>query len=251
MQRFFVPPSAIDGGTVAFSAAQARQMATVLRLHPGDTVVALDGSGTAYQVVLREVGPKGAAAEVMERWQAGGEPATRITLYQGIPRSQRWEVVLQKGTETGIAAFVPVRCRRSVTPGETGPDRAARWRQIVQEAAEQCGRGVLPEVRPSLTFDAACAAPAALRLLLHPTATAQPLRLAAALAGRGSLVALYVGPEGGFDDAEVRVALDRGILPVHLGARVLRTETAGPLASALLLQELDDLGAPAASPEAR
>jgi len=248
VQRFFVTPGAVMAGAVEFTPEQARQMAAVLRLRPGATVVALDGMGWAYRVVLREVTPHRAAGDIIERQPARGEPATRITLYQGVTRSARWEVVLQKGTETGVAAFVPVRCRRSVAGGDGSPDRMTRWRQIVQEAAEQSGRGRLPEVSAAVPFEAAIAAANGVPLLLHPWGKTVPLRVAATLTTPGAGIALFVGPEGGFDDGEVAAAVTGGLVPVHLGSRILRTETAGPLAAALLLQELDDLGGPPVTP---
>lgn len=238
MHRFFVPPTAVQDGAVAFSADQARQMARVLRLQPGETVLALDGLGAEHTVTLGSVTPTTATGSVTATAVAAGEAAVRVTLYQALLKGDRWDYVLQKGTELGVAAFVPVLARRCVAQAE-GEEKRRRWERIVLEAAEQSGRGVLPPVAAPVSLAAALPASAGVRLFLHESATT-PLR--AALPPSFTEVALFVGPEGGFDDREVAEAAAAGAQVVGLGPRILRAETAGAATTAALLYAAGQFG---------
>jgi 16S rRNA (uracil1498-N3)-methyltransferase len=166
------------------------------------------------------------------------ESPLSVRIFQGLCRPDRLEWVIQKGTELGVAAIYPLECERGERPPQ-GPPRADRWRRIALEACKQSGRRVLPDVSPAETLPAAedrCA------LLLDPGPDAVPLRTALP-AGSPAGVDLAVGPEGGFTDAERDLACGNGWIPVSLGPRVLRTETAGLVAAAIVLHCLGDLGA--------
>jgi 16S rRNA (uracil1498-N3)-methyltransferase len=184
------------------------------------------------------------------------EPRLRLTLYQALVSRERFETVLQKGTEVGIARFVPTWCQRSVVPGGEAADekRRERWGRIVTEAAEQCERGIVPEVATPLRFHAALAEAVALGpvLVAWERESERPLRagLHACLSVSGaagsrvdsrSPLALFVGPEGGFTEAEIQRARAVGAVTVSVGPRILRTETAGPIVAALALYESGDL----------
>lgn len=153
---------------MCFTPAQARQLATVLRLRRGERVVVLDGCGSAFDVSLTVVTPKDARGAVTAPAVAGGEPGVRLTLVQGLLRAANWETVLQKGTEVGVSRFAPIRCRRSVVSRSDHLERGARWRQIVQEAAEQSGRCLVPEVQNAVSFSEGCGVGGPVRILLHP-----------------------------------------------------------------------------------
>ena len=249
MHRFFIPPDHLHGARVRFDDAQAQQMRRVLRLRPGDRVLALDGAGRQVEVELTEVGAT-AAGRVISESPAGGEPTARLTLYQSLLQRDKFEWVLQKGTEVGVVAFVPVVTRRSlVRDAELGPERLARGRRILQEAAEQSGRGALPALRPPLPFAAAAAEAAGYgrALLAWEGETRRTLAEALAAPPNPPTVALYVGPEGGFEPAEVALAAEQGALPVTFGPRILRTETAALVGAALVLYQLGEMDAPRAA----
>ncbi len=161
--RFFVNPDHIRGDRVQFSPEQAHQLDRVLRLGAGDRVVVLDGRGAAYEVELAEVTRRKARGEIRDRREATGEPATTLVLYQSLLQRDKFEWVLQKGTEVGVAAFVPVITRRSLVrdAAKVTAEREARWTRILTEAAEQAGRGRVPELRPPLGFSEAVAEAAA------------------------------------------------------------------------------------------
>ena len=245
MHRFFVPPEWISDGSVTLSGQVAHQVTRVLRSRPGDRIVVLDGSGWEHLVTLEDVGPKRVRGSVTETLPSEGEPRTRIALYQAMLKADRFELVLQKGTELGVASFVPVTCARSV-PQRCGEARGDRWRRIIAEAAEQSGRGKVPSLEEPVSFFDACDGVAGLGLM--PWEQEHGTGLKAALAhwkGRGSdalSVSVFIGPEGGVTDEEAGYARDRGIVPVSLGRRILRAETAGIVAVSAILYELGDLG---------
>lgn len=244
--RFFVDPDHIRGDRVNFSPEQAHQLDRVLRLRAGDRVVVLDGRGTEYDVALAEVTRRTARGTIEARREATGEPATTLVLYQSLLRRDKFEWVLQKGTEVGVAVFVPVITRRSLVrdAGKVTADREARWTRILTEAAEQAGRGRVPALHSPMAFSDAVAEATAREgsaLLAHGDAAG--LRLGHALTTEGiSTVSLFIGPEGGYEPDEVAEAGAAGIQPVTLGPRVLRTETAAVVAAALVFHELGQMG---------
>ncbi|MCO6452993.1 MAG: 16S rRNA (uracil(1498)-N(3))-methyltransferase [Caldilineales bacterium] len=235
MHRFFVTPAAIQADRIRFSPEQARQMRSVLRLKPGDQVFALDGEGACFQVTVEYLGKQDAVGHIQQRMEAGGEPGGEIILCQAIARGDRFEWVLQKGVELGVTHFQPMITRRTVrkTPGDSS---WRRWQRIIMEAAEQSGRGRVPELLPVVDFAEAIRQRRG-TALLPAVAAAEPVT--DYLSGISWPVTIFIGPEGGFAAEEVEFARAQGLTPVGLGPRVLRTETA---ALALLTLALDRLG---------
>ncbi|MBN1140130.1 MAG: 16S rRNA (uracil(1498)-N(3))-methyltransferase [Anaerolineae bacterium] len=246
--RFFIPPEWLTGSAVAIAGPQARQIARVLRMRPGDRLVVLDDSGWEFEVHLLAVQPELVRGQVVGRRLAAGEPRTRITLYQGMLKSDRFEFVLQKGTELGIVEFAPLVTARTVALDRDAPGKKrARWQSIVQEAAEQSRRGRKPVLRPAMPFAQACAEvsrSAGLKLLPWEEEGRTNLRRVlrdGAPAGKETAIHLFVGPEGGLTREEVDLARGYGLVPVTLGQRILRAETAGLVAAAAILYERGDL----------
>lgn len=250
MHRFFVPPTAIQGDRVTLTGPVVHQLTHVLRLSRGQRIVALDDCGREYTVELQRLERERVEGQIVERSEAQGEPRTRLTLYQAVLKGERFEWVLQKGTELGIAAFVPLLCARNVVRNpEILRRKRTRWETIVREAAEQARRGRLPRLAAPLPFAEACPqaqAAGGLSLLAWEEETATNLK--ATLQAEPSNVQLptsniqlFIGPEGGFTLDEVALAQAQGILPVTLGRRILRAETAGLVAAAIIFYELNDL----------
>ena len=251
LHRFFVDPALLGGEQVALTGDQAHQISRVLRLKPGDRVVLVDGIGHDVTVRLDEV-RSSAVAGIVEITEASRpEPSLILTLYQALVPRERFETVLQKGTEVGISRFVPTWCERSIVPGGDKIDekRMERWRRIVTEAAEQCERGLVPEIAPPMRFpDALRESRQGLRpaLVAWEREEEQSIRqgLDWALSwrpiGRARL-SLFIGPEGGFTETEIELARGLGAHTVSLGPRILRTETAGPILAALALYHDGDL----------
>lgn len=246
MHRFFVSREAIDEGRVALPADIAHQLRNVLRMSPGDRIIVLDNSGWEYEVELAELSPQAASGAIVSRSLSDTEPRTKITLYQSFLKGQRFEFVLQKGTELGIVEFVPVISARCVVSSlDAAARKAGRWEKIIREAAEQSRRGRFPDLAPALFFREACLrATRAGQLALIPWEGEARTSLREALdrARRPFSVSLFVGPEGGFDESEIAVARQAGVVPVHLGPRILRAETAGLVAASAILFAYGDLG---------
>lgn len=246
-QRFFVDPAAIEGGSVSFTREQAHQMSAVLRLSAGAQVIALDNSGWQYGVTLTRVGGGEAVGSVTARSLVNTEPKTKITLYVGVIRGPKFELVLQKCTELGVVAFVPVLAHRSILgqADELSPAKVERWQRILVEAAEQSGRGKLPILHPAAPFEQAVAQATqrGTSLMLWEGERETTLREALQADGRGAFsVNLFVGPEGGFTNEEAERARSAGATPVTMGPRVLRAETASIAAISAILFGQGDLG---------
>jgi 16S rRNA (uracil1498-N3)-methyltransferase len=221
----------------------AQHVSKALRLKVGDGLTVFDGRGGEYEAVIQRidrerVDVKLGAARAVER-----ESALSVGLVQGLPEADKMDWIIQKAVELGVAWVQPLVCDRSVVrlSGERAERREAHWRRVAIAACEQSGRNRVPEVRPTLAFQAWIAAPSELpRWMLQPDAP--PL---AAHAPPAAPFELLVGPEGGLSDRERELALLRGCEPLSLGPRVLRTETA-PLAALAAIHALWGDFAPAA-----
>jgi len=223
-----VAAGSVGGGVFALPRDTVHQLQRVLRSRPGDHLVLIDGSGWAYEVALRALQRDRVTAEVVRRWQPESEPPTEVTLYQAVPKGRRWDWLLQKATELGVARVVPLRTERSVVRGSGNLER---WDSIVREAAEQSQRARWPQVTPPIPFDEALDAlpPGAQALIACLDPRAGSLGRALDALTPDAPIALFVGPEGGFSEREVDAAMAQGLTPISLGPRVLRAETA-PLA---------------------
>ena len=221
--------------------AAAYHVARVLRLREGATLVAFDGSGHDFRCEILSVKGDEVLVRVGARTTGLPESPLRITLVQAVSRSERMDWTLQKATELGVRTIVPVLSARSVVrlDERQAQKKTRHWQAIVGAACEQCGRSVVPEVRApqDLGRYLADASREGQRFVLSPTGPAS----LAGLSTVGPRVELLIGPEGGLDDAELERAGAAGFAPVRLGPRVLRTETAGIVALAVLQSLWGDL----------
>ena len=254
MHRFFIPPEWIDQEMVVIREKLVHQIRNVLRLRGGDHIVVLDDTGWEYTVELLKVS-RDRIEGVIEERRLAAEPGTRITLYQALPKSSKFEFILQKCTELGVAGFVPVICERCVA-GHPRDKRVERWRSIIVEAAEQSRRGRLPTLEPVMPFEKACQSAIGFSLLAWEREKTSGLRtlLRSEIYRKRILsekkylaVNLFIGPEGGFSPFEVELARDYGIAPISLGSRVVRSETAGLITATAILYECGDLENPISS----
>jgi 16S rRNA (uracil1498-N3)-methyltransferase len=242
MRRFFVPPEAIVGQEAHLGPDLAHRMERVLRLRVGDHVLLLDNSGREHEVELTALTATAAQGAVLASRQGTGEPGVRLVLYQALIKGQRFDWVLEKGTELGAAGFVPVVSSRSlVRPSRESVARLERWRRVIVEAAEQSGRCRLPAISLPLPFEEACASAPGLRILPWEGESEASLSDVLAAEQPVDAVSLFIGPEGGFPPEEVELARQHGVRTVSLGRRILRAETAAIAAAALVLNELGEL----------
>ncbi|MBI2200539.1 MAG: 16S rRNA (uracil(1498)-N(3))-methyltransferase [Armatimonadetes bacterium] len=236
MRRFIAPPNSVTGNRVTLRNSQARHVAVVLRLRPGDRVVVLDGTGREFEVELESI----AAEEVIGRIvsaREGRRPVLHLALLQGVPKGAKMDDVIRMGTEVGVAEFVPFLSERTVAEGR---QRVGRWLRIATEAAKQCRRSDVPVVHEPMPFHEALEKVSGYDRILVLWEGEQSRSIAHALtnAHRASRAAVIVGPEGGLQSREVEEATSRGAIPVTLGPLILRTETAGIVAIAMVLYEL-------------
>ncbi len=225
----------------------AHQLRNVLRMQPGDAIVVLDNEGFEYDVVLTELARDKAIGRILQKRAGSGEPSVRLALCQALLRREKFELVLQKCTEIGVARFIPLITQRTVVrgPAAATPRKLARWRRIVTEAAEQSGRARIPSLDSPVHLDQAPQWLDAFDRCIIASPQQEHTSLAEALgAGRKDpprTVALLIGPEGGFSEQELQRAARAGAVPFGLGPRILRTETAAVVASALVLHELGQM----------
>ncbi len=242
MVRLFFPVPEPAPAAVELSGARFHYLVHVLRLAPGDALEVFDGRGHGYQARLEQSSPEravltlGSATAIATPWP--------VTLLQGMPKGDKWEWILQKGTELGATAFVPVETSRSVVKlaGERSAAKQQRWAKIAEEAARQCGRADLPRVEAPQTLEAALDRLEAGGTLLVLDPEERKLRLGEAVASvkaQGAALVLAVGPEGGWSDSEREALSNRGGHRVSLGPRVLRAETAALAALAVAFQFLE------------
>lgn len=240
LHRFFVPPGAVRHDEVEFPADLSRQIDRVLRLKSGDQVLVLDGTGTEHTVRLELVGRVTTGSVVLHTRNLA-EPAIRLTLYQGLIKGTKLELVLQKCTEVGVSRFVPMTTARAVPTGPS-TSRQARFETIVREAAEQSGRGQIPTVVPSAPFPEALMDACRAGPVVFLWEESRGVRLSdVPRPSKGAGVSLFVGPEGGFSSDEAESARRAGAHVVTLGPRILRAETAAIVGSAILLDRWDDV----------
>jgi 16S rRNA (uracil1498-N3)-methyltransferase len=241
LNRVYVEAELRPGTLIELPAAAASHLVKVLRMRGGDELVLFAGDGREFIATVESVRGARVAALVSEARSVDRESPLAVTLVQCIARADRMDIIVQKATELGVARIVPVLSRRSVVRLDAGQaeSKAAHWRAIAVSACEQCGRNRLPLVEtPRRLIDHLAEAPAAgTRLVLDPDAARQP-----PAAPPGDSVEVAIGPEGGFDAAELETFAVAGFRPMRLGPRVLRTETAALAALAWLQSRHGDLG---------
>jgi 16S rRNA (uracil1498-N3)-methyltransferase len=223
------------GAQFALQPDAAQHVARALRLKAGDLITVFDGRGGEYEATLTRIDRDRVDVKLGPWRGVDREPALALGLAQGLPEADKMDWIIQKAVELGAAWIQPLVCERSVVriAGERAARREAHWKRVAIAACEQSGRNVVPEVRPTLGFTAWVAVPPpAARWVLLPDAP--PLAGHAAPAGA---LELLVGPEGGLSDRERELALSTGGVPLSLGPRVLRTETA-PIAALAAIHAL-------------
>lgn len=241
LPRFFLPEDSFSGKDIIVTGDALRHLRLVLRLKEGAQAIVLDGSGTCSMVRFSSICRDAARAEALSTWRET-ETALPVCLQQAIPKGDKFELILQKATELGVTTFQPVITERSVPRLDPKRlmKRCQRWSKIISEAARQSRRAILPHLDPVFNLDEVLKSHSEnLRLVLWE---AGAISLADRLPQkRPTGVTLLVGPEGGFAHREIKLIEEAGYLAVHLGPRILRTETAGLAATSILQYLYGDL----------
>ncbi len=254
MIKFFVDAENITGGKIYLdSQDEIRHLVKVLRAKPGDQIMISDKEEWEYTAEILEIGDSEVVLTILDKQKFAQEPETRVTLYQGVPKAAKLETIVQKTVELGIKRIVPVFMSRTVVTDKGNfSKKIARLQKIADEAVKQCKRGIIPEVGPAMNF----------REMISDIKNKEydaviipyenedgftlkdALRYDSDLLGlrKGSSIALIIGTEGGFEEDEVelvRDTFDRKAQVVSLGKTILRTETAGMAALAMIMYELE------------
>ena len=253
MSRFFVEKSQIDPeGAVIIKGTDVNHMQNVLRMKPGDSFTACDSTGMEYNCVLESFSENEARGAIISCKKGDTEPRTPCTLLQGIPKGDKMELIIQKNIELGVNRIIPVIMERTVVKFKDQKDidkKTERWNRIAMEAAKQCGRLAVPEVARPVSLKEAIdileGEQCQNMLKLAPYENERDIRLKDILRGRDSestlqAIAFLIGPEGGISEAEMELLNEAGFIPVSLGKRILRTETAGFAVMAAIRYELED-----------
>jgi 16S rRNA (uracil1498-N3)-methyltransferase len=242
---FYAPPDRWTDQSIALPAEEARHAHKVLRLRRGAVVIVIDGLGRACRAELGTVSTRGASAKPLSEIRAFGEPRVKLTLACGLSTGSKFDSVVQRGTELGVSRFVPLltdKSKVSIDEPRRARTRTNRLWKVALAAAKQSRRSMVPEIALPTSFTDFLAQydrdyPA---LIFHPASNGQALSNLE-LQSDISRITLVIGPESGFSEDEVERAVEAGLKPIHLGSRILRTETAGPVVAALVMSRLGEL----------
>lgn len=241
MANFYIEKTAINGDTAIISGEEAQHISRVLRMKKGDGVTLCDGEGSFYEAVLECFDEKSVTARILSSRKAETEPDVKITVFQGVPKNPKLETIVQKLTEIGAVRLVPVDTVRAVAKLDK-ENKVERLRKIAREAAKQSKRGIIPEVSSPISFKAAVEEAARADVAIIPYEEEREVSLKKALLGKSpKTVSVMIGPEGGFDKEEIKLAQEKGITSVTLGKRILRTETAPLAVASAILYELGEM----------
>ncbi len=244
MHRFFIQHSQIQGSRLYVEGPDVNHIKNVLRMKRGDQVMVSDGEGMQYLCALESFTDGLVWFEIVDTWKENRELSSKLYLFQGLPKSDKMELIIQKATELGVYEVVPVVTGRTVVrlDEKKAQKKTTRWNAIAESAAKQSGRSRIPRVREAMTFSEALASAGELDVLLIPYEKAEGMEATRQVIEGirpGQSVGIFIGPEGGFEEAEVEQAVALGAAPVTLGRRILRTETAGFVMLSMLLYHLE------------
>ena len=245
MKRFFIDRDNIRGDRLTLTGPDVRHVRTVLRLGPGEEILLFDGQGTEYRARIMESTPMAITLLALDEYPATSESPLEITIGQGFLKARKMDRIVRQLTELGCFAFIPFMAERSVPKPKSGPltQRIRRWETIAREALKQCGRSKAPHVGPVVPFQDLISTRKSydVKIIFHDQEPEE--RPGYPLKSQGAVrkVLALIGPEGGFTDKEVSLALDFGFVQISLGPRVLRADTAAVAAGAILQHTFGDL----------
>jgi 16S rRNA (uracil1498-N3)-methyltransferase len=252
MQHFFVSPSQINGHTIVITGEDVNHIKNVLRMKPGEEISIGNGADdNEYRASIKEIKDDEIICDLLFVKEDGVELPVGITLFQGLPKSDKMDTIIQKAVELGAVRIVPVATERAVVKldAKKAASKKERWQKISEAAAKQSKRAIVPEVTLPMTMSEA------VNMAASMNAAAIPYELENGMDGMKAFVdrvkslagnkdtkpevAVFIGPEGGFADEEIELAGNAGIMPVSLGRRILRTETAGMTVLSILMYALE------------
>ena len=246
MQRFFVKPHQIDetAHQIHITGTDVNHIANVLRMRQGEELWISDGEKKEYHCAIEALGEEEILLHILYAQEPDYELPSRIFLFQGLPKGDKMELIIQKAVELGAYEIIPVEMKRCVVrlDGKKAEKKTVRWQQIAESAAKQSKRMLVPRVHPVLSYKEALAYAGQLDVLLIPYELAGGMDETKKIIGNikdGQSLGIFIGPEGGFEEEEVKMAVEKGASPITLGKRILRTETAGMAILSVLMFQLE------------
>ncbi len=247
MPRFFVEPCQIQEETheIRVTGTDVNHIRNVLRMKQGEELWVSDGAGKEYHCQIAGMDGEEILLHILYAQEPDYELPNQIYLFQGLPKADKMELIIQKAVELGVHEIIPVETRRSVVKldAKKAEKKTARWQQIAESAAKQSRRMYVPRVSSVLSFSEALKKAGELDIKLIPYELAQGMKETRAILGSirpGQSIGIFIGPEGGFEEQEVQAASEAGASPITLGKRILRTETAGLAVLSVLMFQLEE-----------
>ena len=245
MHRFFVEESAMGENSITITGGDVNHIKNVLRMAVGDKICVINGQNNKeYYCEITAVGNDAVDTRICEIRESDQELGNEVVLFQGLPKSDKMELIIQKAVELGVHTIVPVSTDRTVVKMDAKKEanKRKRWMSISESAAKQSGRLRIPEVTPVVSYREALEMAKKMDVRLIPYELAEGMEKTRELMSSiqpGQSVAVFIGPEGGFESSEIEKAMEIGAWPITLGKRILRTETAGLVTLAMLVYNLE------------
>ena len=242
MAKFFVSNNLIKDDKVFIDGENVNHIINSLRCKIGEEIEISTGDGFDYLCKIEEISKDLVIAKIIDCFGNESEPNVKITLYQGLPKAEKMELIIQKSIELGIDEIVPINTDRTIVKLAGKEDKKlARWNKIAESAAKQSRRGKVPKVRSIINFSQAIQQASQNNLNIIPYEKEEKNSIKNIIKDfNGKSIGIFIGPEGGFSEKEIEIAIKNNIKPITLGKRILRTETAGFITTAILLYELEE-----------
>ena len=247
MQRFFVEPHQIDetAHQIHITGADVKHISNVLRMKQGEEVWISDGGKKEYRCAIEAFSQEEVLVHIIYAQEPDYELPSRIYLFQGLPKADKMELIIQKAVELGAYEVIPVETKRCVVKldGKKAAKKVDRWQQIAESAAKQSKRMLIPNVHQIMTFKEALSYAQSMDIRLIPYELAKGMQETKEILTAiepGQSIGIFIGPEGGFEEKEVEAAIEEGAKPITLGRRILRTETAGLAILSVLMFQLEN-----------
>ena len=245
MSHFFITSDQIAGDELTIIGDDVNHMKNVLRMRVGEAFTAADDMGVFYRCEIQNLEKQEITAKILWKEEGSSELSSKIYLFQGLPKSDKMELIIQKAVELGAYEIVPVSTKRAIVKLDAKKEasKLKRWQAIAEGAAKQSGRMLVPQIHELMTFSEALQMAKTLDINVIPYECAKGMNGTREIFGSikpGMSVGIFIGPEGGFEESEVEKAKEAGVHPVTLGKRILRTETAGLTTLSILMYLLEE-----------
>ena len=244
MHHFFVTPEQVKESHIYIEGSDVNHIKNVLRMKLGEELCISDGTANEYLCKIESMDAEGICVAIQSVTEGGNELPSKIYLFQGLPKSDKMELIIQKAVELGVYEIVPVATKRAVVKldDKKASKKVERWNSIAESGAKQSGRNVIPKVTDVKSYKAAMEYASDLDVVLIPYELAEGMSETKEIISSiqpGQSVGIFIGPEGGFEVSEIEYAMEKGVKPITLGKRILRTETAGLTTLSILMYHLE------------